>query len=267
MVISKPSICVAFPITSLATIDDTISMAQKAAKSGAKFIEFRLDYASDILAWSPDHYKLLIPRISVPIILTMRKREEGGKSDTTEEERQRIIYHCIDAHPAYVDIESSLDRDVMQEIYTYASENQVGLIYSFHDFYSTPSLAECTSIINTFKAIHPELEDENDQKLVLKVIFSAQTIEDNEVVLSICDLLNQSNKKFVCFCMGELGIYSRVKCLQHGSFFSFASFGSATAPGQIPLTDFESLYQNDPKIWQKYGFSAKILNKLDSDTI
>ncbi len=64
--------------------------------------------------------------------------------------------------------------------------------------------------------------------------------------------------------MGQMGIYSRVMSLRHGAFFSFASFGSATAPGQVSLGDFESLYQNDQNLWDKYGFNKKLLAKLNA---
>ena len=74
MVNPSPSVCVAFPVESVVTLEDIRLQAQKAIKLGAKFLEFRVDYASDLLEWDSSHFEALVRPFSVPVILTMRRK-------------------------------------------------------------------------------------------------------------------------------------------------------------------------------------------------
>ena len=60
--------------------------------------------------------------------------------------------------------------------------------------------------------------DENPN-LALKLIFSAESETDNYVPLVLCDQVSQKAQKIVSFCMGQMGIYSRVMSLRHGASF------------------------------------------------
>ncbi len=111
MVNPSPSVCVAFPVESVVTLEDIRLQAQKAIKLGAKFLEFRVDYASDLLEWDSSHFEALVRPFSVPVILTMRRKEEGGNSEISENDRIKIIMKCVDVQPAFVDMEYSLDQD------------------------------------------------------------------------------------------------------------------------------------------------------------
>ena len=75
------------------------------------------------------------------------------------------------------------------------------------------------------------------KKVIYKIIFTAQVFEDNLVPIKICNSLfeKDKNKSVISFCMGELGIFSRMMCVKAGSFLTYASLGERTAPGQIDI--------------------------------
>jgi 3-dehydroquinate dehydratase type I len=63
--------------------------------------------------------------------------------------------------------------------------------------------------------------------------------------MKICrDLLEKNKyKNVISFCMGELGIFSRIMCVIAGSFLTYASLEERTAPGQINIKNMRDFLQ------------------------
>ena len=80
---------------------------------------------------------------------------------------------------------------------------------------------------------------------IFKMIFTAQKFEDNLIPMKICrDLLERNKcKSVISFCMGELGIFSRIMCVIAGSFLTYASLEERTAPGQINIRNMREILQ------------------------
>ena len=74
MVNPSPSVCVAFPVESVVTLEDIRLQAQKAIKLGAKFLKFRVDYASDLLEWDSSHFEALFVLFQFPYFNDAKKR-------------------------------------------------------------------------------------------------------------------------------------------------------------------------------------------------
>ena len=79
------------------------------------------------------------------------------------------------------------------------------------------------------------------EKSVLKMVFFAKDIEDNIIAMRLCKELSSNNQKVISFCMGELGIMSRVSCIKAGSFLTFASYKETTAAGQLHINSIRDL--------------------------
>ena len=79
------------------------------------------------------------------------------------------------------------------------------------------------------------LKPKKHQNYIYKVIFTAQSFEDNIIPLRLCKEFSNSTHKLISFCMGTVGIFSRIMCVTVGSFLTYASLEEKTAPGQINI--------------------------------
>jgi len=237
----KYNICVAFPIKSgdLKEIDPII---KNIINENPEFIEFRFDYIEDLQKITPLFLKDLLNLIKSEIrsIFTFRDFSEGGQIDLIQSERLKIIKLLIEAQPHYIDIEMSTDKDTLKEIVKFASENNVKLIFSYHNFKKTPTFEEGLSVVKEFKDALLDyyiVDFMAIKNVIYKIIFTAQAFEDNLIPLKICNSLFEKDKikSVISFCMGELGIFSRMMCVKAGSFLTYASLGERTAPGQINI--------------------------------
>ena len=82
---------------------------QEAAKRGARLIELRMDF----LAKAAD-FKRLIANRPCPLVATVRRPQDGGDWQGSEEERLAILRQCIISKADYVEIE--LDAACWKEL-------------------------------------------------------------------------------------------------------------------------------------------------------
>ena len=245
----KFNICVAVPITS-GVLEQNEEVLKNILDENPEFVELRFDYIEDIQQITPIFVKSLLDLIKsqTKIIFTFRDFSEGGQIELGKSERLKIIQLLIEAHPQYYDIEMINDRETLQSVINMARENDVKLIYSFHDFEKTPSYDEGVNLIEKFKeelVNNYAVDFISIKKIIFKLIFTAQRFEDNLIPMKICkDLLEKNkDKNVISFCMGELGIFSRIMCLIAGSFLTYASLEERTAPGQINIRKMREILQ------------------------
>ena len=245
----KFNICVAVPITS-GGLERNGEVLKKILDENPEFVELRFDYIEDIQQITPTFVKSLLDLIEsqTKAIFTFRDFSEGGQIELSKSERLKIIQLLIEAHPQYYDIEMKNDRETLQSVINMARENNVKLIYSFHDFEKTPSYDEGVKIIEKFKeelVNNYAVDFISIKKIIFKLIFTAQIFEDNLIPMKICrDLLEKNKyKNVISFCMGELGIFSRIMCVIAGSFLTYASLEERTAPGQIDIRNMREILQ------------------------
>ena len=97
------------------------------AADGVQLVELRLDF----LRRSPD-IRRLIPDRPTATIVTVRRRQDGGLWNESEEKRQMLLRAAIAAEPEFVDLEV----DIADQIPSYGN---VRRIISFHDMNGVPS--------------------------------------------------------------------------------------------------------------------------------
>jgi len=245
----KFNICVAIPITT-GDLEINKSVMKKVLDENPEFIELRFDYIEDIQQITPTLLKNLLDLINsqTQAIFTFRDFAEGGQIELGNSERLKVIKLLIEAHPQYYDIEMNSERETLRSVIDLARENNVKLIYSFHDFEKTPNYAEGVKLIEKLKedlVNNYAVDFISIKETVFKIIFTAQAFEDNLVPLKICNILIEKHKieNVISFCMGELGIFSRIMCLKAGSFLTYASLEGKTAPGQINIRKMREFLQ------------------------
>jgi len=213
---------VAIPVKELEGINDLISQAED---HDVDLIELRLDYLKDV---DIEAIKDIINSCEIPLILTLRKKSEGGFFEGEEEERIGLIKNLIELKPKYVDLEH--DCSNLDELIKLARTNKVQSIVSYHDFKKTPNLDESKKIVQG-------LTESNAN--IVKFITMANSFQDNLIPIN---LINENKGlNMVSFCMGKDGEFSRVFSILFGGFFTFASIEEKTAPGQIPIEEMQDL--------------------------
>ena len=203
---SKPSICV-----SIGRGRHRMMIAERnhLSEKGANLVEFRLDYIR-----RPVNFSRLMDGKSCHVIATCRRTNEGGRWERSENDRLGLLRTAIAADVEYIDLE----YDIAEQIPRYGKTKR---IISYHNFEETPpNLAE---IYRQLLVLDPD---------VIKIVTRANQPNDNFATLRLC---RDSKVPTVAFCMGEMGLPSRVLCGKFGAPFSYAAFNRdrQIAPGQL----------------------------------
>ncbi|MFX1575308.1 MAG: type I 3-dehydroquinate dehydratase [Promethearchaeota archaeon] len=242
-----PNICIPIPINT-SQLDENITSIRKILAENPEFIEFRFDFIDNVEELTSEFISKLIKSINTDVstIFTFRDYSEGGHNQISIDKHSSLMKSLIEAQPDYIDIELRSNIMLLNQIINYAIINRVKIIFSYHNLETTPPYQEALNLINSLKnkiinECSPNLNDLQD--IIYKFIFTAQTFEDNLVVLNLCKYFREKNQKIISFCMGELGIFSRIVCTLTGSFLTFASLEKTTAPGQLNIKKMKEFYR------------------------
>ena len=245
----KYNICVPIQVKS-GDIEEIKRKIKRILDVKPELIEFRFDYIDDIVNLSPLFLKDLLVSIPTSIfsIFTFRVSSEGGQIDIDLSERLKIITLLIEAKPSYFDIEMKTDLEVLRTIINLTNSHGVKLIFSYHDLEKTPSYEKALSIFENFKETLLEnhiVDFLTFKKLTYKFIFTAKNFEDNLIPIKLCKTISEKEKDqaIISFCMGELGILSRILCVKFGSFLTFGSYEEETAIGQVHVKIIREIHQ------------------------
>jgi 3-dehydroquinate dehydratase-1 len=243
----KFNICVAIQIKS-SNLKQHKTLIENVLIENPEFIELRFDYIDDLNNLTSEFVEKLRKSIQpkAQAIFTLRDSTEGGHIELNNQERKKVLEILIETQPDYIDLEMNSDEALLKQVVKLAVDNNIDIIFSSHDFEKTPSYEKAYEIIDSF--IHTLNQNLNlDSKIVdnsiYKLIFTAQKFEDNLIPLKICKAFSQQNLKVICFCMGKTGIFSRISCVNAGSFLTYASFEDQTAPGQIHIRKLREVHE------------------------
>jgi 3-dehydroquinate dehydratase-1 len=211
-------------------------------KSVERFLELAKDLDADLIEvradglekCTPEEVHRLVSELkkntNSSIILTVRKKSEGGSFNGSEEERKTVLLGSL--HLAdMIDIE--LNSSIRDEVVQKAKANKIGVIISHHDFDKTPWEGEMKAIVKE------EMEAGADY---VKIAFYAGKADDVLRLLSFT--LNASKvTKIISVSMGEKGKISRVASPVFGSAISYTSIGRETGPGQLSLAETKKVFE------------------------
>jgi 3-dehydroquinate dehydratase/shikimate dehydrogenase len=194
---------------------------QEAAKRGAQLIELRLDFLSK----APDFHRLLANK-PCPMVCTIRRSADGGRYGGKEDERLMILRQAIVGGFDWVDLETDLADRVPRF-------GPVKRIISYHNLRELPKDLE---------EIHKRMCKQDAD--VVKIAVKAETPADN---LRVLNLIPNAAKPTVAFCVGDLGVPSRILALRYGAPFTYAAFNKerGIAPGILSMEDMVHIYHED----------------------
>lgn len=198
---------------------NTIADYQRAADQGAKLVEMRLDY----IGRSVDLRRLLAVR-PCPLLITCRRREDGGRWEKTEEERQMLLRSAIASGVDYVDLE----EDIAAKIPRYGKTKR---IISLHNFEYTPG----------------DLEDVHERlaKLDADIVKMATMANSFADTIRMLRLMEHAKVPTIAICMSDVGMATRILSLRYGAPFTYTAMDSERkiAPGMIPWKTMRELYR------------------------
>jgi 3-dehydroquinate dehydratase / shikimate dehydrogenase len=162
----------------------------------------------------------------VPIILTLRSREQGGRNSIDHEARRRFWTSFQDL-PSNCLID--LELDLVLEFAARKTRAEPWLdwsrvICSHHDFRSVP--ADLEEIYERMAATPAR---------VLKIAVQAEDATDGLQIFALLDRARRDSREMIAIAMGPAGIITRILGPSHGSFLTYGSLDddNATAPGQL----------------------------------
>ncbi|HVA64498.1 MAG TPA: shikimate dehydrogenase [Terriglobales bacterium] len=214
------------------TVGELLDRAERASRE-TTLLELRLDSLKLPSAAMGPLREFLRSSPQTLVIATCRKQTYGGGFKGSAEAEWRILHDAALAGCALVDIElqsaERLAAGALSEL-----RQHTNLIVSYHDFKTTPPLAP---LLKRMRAIPADL---------YKLVPTASTWRQNIELLRFVDA-NSGPQALVAFCMGEVGLLSRLLSLRVGGAFTFAALEAdeATASGQPDIEALRNLYRMD----------------------
>ena len=198
-------------------------MWSKAQRAPSDLVELRIDLLDEYTVGELKDMVSGLRSEGKQVIVTLRDHSEGGGFRGTPEEKEYIISRILESRPTYVDIEC--EHPKAKAVIIRARCMGVRAIISYHDFSKTPSYPSLRRIVERCMCRGGGLA-------IAKVVTTAVNCSDNLRTMLLC---SEFRSRLISFCMGELGVPSRVLAPVFGAPFTYASLGKGenTAPGQI----------------------------------
>lgn len=152
-------------------------------------------------------------------LLTIRLPSHGGTFNRSEMERLRLNEQGIDAGAHIIDLEWGSDAAAG------ALKKGLPLILSHHDFKNMLDESALEDLTEKMSAMKP---------LAIKIVPTGTTSSDGLTMLRWVSAQTDECRR-IGFSMGAAGEFSRVLTCALGAPISYASFGDAVAPGQVPI--------------------------------
>jgi 3-dehydroquinate dehydratase-1/3-dehydroquinate dehydratase/shikimate dehydrogenase len=203
------------------TVAEAVSAAT-AVGSLADVIEIRLDALTQ-MAVAP-----FISQIPQPLLFTNRPTWEGGGFNGTEAERLSPLIEAAGSGCHFVDLELKAPSSSHQAMLAALEKSASRLILSWHNFQETPTINELVGRLSMMQDLGAD---------IAKIVTMAATAQDVRRMLLLQDQAEAMGMPLIAFCMGRLGVISRVATLELGGFMSYCAVNDeeATAPGQLSV--------------------------------
>lgn len=186
---------------------------------GIDLLEIRLDCLGKGLAT----FAACAENFRKPLLITARHPNEGGANRLSVAQRRLLLRLYLPAATA-VDVEL---RSVasMEDLLREASLIGVTKVVSYHNFRTTPSLAELEKIVNRARMAGADIP---------KVATFLRSPADLAVLMKLQDKMGGQRGPLAVMGMGPLGKVSRLALAAAGSRLNYGFFDRAQVQGQWP---------------------------------
>jgi 3-dehydroquinate dehydratase/shikimate dehydrogenase len=173
------------------------------------------------------HIKQFPALVHKPVILTYRRKAEGGMFGGTESERISILKTALGKDFKYIDLEDDFEDHELEKQIT---RDSVKIIRSLHVFSGVPH-----DLGKRFNKLA-----RNSRELPKVAVMPRNT---GDLVRFIKCIKEFKNREKIALCMGDYGIATRILSVKLGSFLSYCSNSSKkAAPGHFTPALLHDLY-------------------------
>lgn len=165
-------------------------------------------------------------KIGVPLILTVRSREEGGRRHISDTMKLKIFKDNLSLVDA-VDIE--LHSPILPEVVKMARSSRKKVIVSWHNLNMTPS----DKILKIFLT-----KAKRSGAHIVKIAAKANRAEDCNRLMKFT--IENRSKNIITISLGGIGRLSRLVFPGLGSLITYAYINKPSGSGQLSLRDLRS---------------------------
>jgi 3-dehydroquinate dehydratase / shikimate dehydrogenase len=212
--------------------EENVEAARNAIKRAAleaDIIEVRLDYLRDFDFTRVDALGDLLDENSLPLILTCRDFDEGGKQKIDNSIRLPLLVEGAKKFADYCDIEAAHYEEAAK-----LSPDSAKLIVSYHNFEETP--ASLSVIYERLTALPAAIH---------KIATRANHLTDSLATFQLLELAEKDGRTMIVLSMNEAGMITRLLGTSRGSFLTYGSLsdGKTSAPGQFSCNELRDIYR------------------------
>jgi 3-dehydroquinate dehydratase-1 len=222
-----------------ATVADLREQAAGLGENRADVVEWRVDHLGSVtdvpavVGAARELSRLLSP---VPLLVTCRTSAEGGAADLDPDAYGELLT-ALAASGAVDLLDVEYRRgDVAGAAVEAAHRHGVPVIASNHDFAATPPAEEIVARLCAMQDLGADVAKiavtPRDRADVLTLLAATRTMSEEHARIPI-----------VTMAMGPLGAVSRIAGHLFGSAATFASAGTASAPGQLDVDDVRTVLE------------------------
>jgi 3-dehydroquinate dehydratase I len=223
-------------VASLDNFSRLLPQARLAVQAGAAALEVRADrFPRTVLKPEPlrDVLETLRLKIRRPLILTLRRRAEGGGLPRSIDELDRLsLFRAALTEVHLLDVELAAD-DINHHVVSEAHKRGRAVIVSHHNFRKTPPDAVLRNLARKARRLKAD---------ILKIAARPRTPQDVARLMAFCERAPLRYR--ICIPMGPLGRASRIDGFAQGSCLTYAHAGRAVAPGQWSVRDAVEALRN-----------------------
>ena len=167
-------------------------------------------------------------RTAIPVILTCRKKADGGYWDRSDGEREEFLLQCLEGPYSYIDLE---EDEFSSNLVARAEEKGCSVIRSIHDFNGVP------------EDLESRLKEMSPRGNLVKAAVMPNGIRDLIQIFHIARGWQGDN--LILLGMGDMGVPSRILAGWAGCFLTFCSAGGlqSGAPGHMTLDTLKDIYR------------------------
>lgn len=217
--------------------EQILAEAEELVHLGPDLIEWRVDGFTD--AANGDKCCNILEKLrkilgETPLILTFRINLEGGIGDFSQQTRLAVIKQAmVTGNVDLVDIELCNDEAFKQDIRQTAVQTGVSLIFSHHNFETTPDQ----------DFIRQKLFEAQEQGAdIAKIAVMPESPDDVLTLLGATNLARKAeiDIPMITISMADQGVVSRMAGGLFGSDVTFAAGKKSSAPGQVGFEELKS---------------------------
>ncbi len=226
----KPLICI--PVTETGK-NEIYEAAEQAAGQAAQALEWRMDWFVEVGQWNQVEEVLgRLAEVSRNMVLlcTFRSKQQGGQKAIAEQEYVMLLQNIAKSGMAdLLDVEVSELSNAPELIASLHSFGQ-RVIGSQHYFSHTPDMERMRQELRQMESAGADIG---------KLAVMPKSPLDVLRLMEVTACMREENPGYplVAMAMGGLGAVSRIGGQLFGSCMTFASAGTASAPGQLPVED------------------------------